>query len=278
MTRVFCTLIVLLLATSSVSADDRPEALLQQGIANIRLKKYKEARQPLEAAFKSATVERTKKNAAEALMKVCRETSDSEGYLNAADYVISQSEHKAGRSVNSTQVAGFLHFQGKEDEAIQRYEKQLKENPDNLAALNILAIVYERSDRENKPRAKELIERIRALDKSIATGHAQRLEAAATEKAETAAWSFKDASQFWLEADEPVSALAAAKASLAAAPEARSQILTLQWREGLGDIFLQVKEPQLALEQFEAAVKSAPEGILKTNVEKKVAQSRGEIK
>ena len=34
----------------------------------------------------------------------------------------------------------------------------------------------------------------------------------------------------------------------------------------------------MALKQFEAAVKSAPEGILKTNVEKKVEQARGQAK
>ncbi len=51
-------------------------------------------------------------------------------------------------------------------------------------------------------------------------------------------------------------------------PEGRSQILTYQYRDALGDIFLQTGELRMALEQFEAAVKSAPEGILKTNVEK----------
>ena len=278
MTRCFCGLMALCLFASSLSADDRPEALLQKGIANIRLKNFKDARQPLEDAFKSATIERTKMNAAEALVLVCRETSDVNGYLMAADYVISHSERKAGRSLHSRQVCGFLHFQGKEDEAIQRYEKQLIENPDDLAALNILAFIYERSNRVNKPRAKELNEKLSALNKAIATGHAQRLEAEAAQKADLAAWNLKDAAQFWIEAEEPLSALAAANASITAAPEARSQLLTMQWREGLGDIFLQVKEPQLALEQFEAAVKSAPEGILRTNVEKKVAQSRGEIK
>lgn len=275
MTRFLCGLMALLLVTTTISADDTPEALLQQGIAHIRLKKYQDARQPLADAFQTATNERTKMTAAEALLKVCRETSDFEGYLNAADYVIAHSERQAGRSVHSSQVAGFLHFQGKEDEAITRYEKQLQENPENLAALNILARIYDRSDRENKPRAKELNETLGTLNKTIASGHAKRLEAVATEKPDTAAWNLKDAAQFWIEAEDPKAALAAAKASLAAAPEGRSQILTLQWREGLGDIFLQVKEPQLALEQFEAAVKSAPVGLLKSNAEKKVALAKG---
>ena len=57
-----------------------------------------------------------------------------------------------------------------------------------------------------------------------------------------------------------------------------TQILAYQYRDGLGDIFLQTGEPRLALEQFEAAVKSAPVGILKTNVEKKVEQAKSQVK
>ena len=117
-----------------------------------------------------------------------------------------------------------------------------------------------------------------AAQPASASTHAKRLEAEAAQKANTAAWNLKDAAQFWLEAGEPKAALAAAKASVAATPESRSQILSYQWHEGLGDIFMQANEPILAVKEFEAAVKVAPEGILKTNVQKKLHEATGKVK
>lgn len=277
MARILCIIATSCILIQSTMAEDSPEASLQLGMANLRLKKFKEAIEPLSLAFKS-TNEVTKMRAAEGLMRAHRETSDFAGYLDSADYVISHSDRKAGRSVNASQVHGFIHFNGKTDEAVKRYENMLKADANNLAALNVLAEIYSRSDRINKSRAQELKDKLSALNKEIATKHAKRHEAEAAENSALKAWLLKDAAQFWLEASETASALAAAKASIAAPPEARSQLLTYQYREGLGDIFLQTGEPRMALEQFEAAVKAAPEGILKTNVEKKVDQARGQIK
>jgi len=262
----------------SALAEDSPEASLQHGIANLRLKKFKEAIKPLDAAFKSAIEDDTKLRAAEGLMRANRETADFAGYLDAADYVITHNDHKTGRSVNASQVHGFIHFTGKTDEAIKRYEEKLKEDANDLAALNVLARIYDRSDRANKTRAQELNETLSAINKEIATKHAKRLEAEAGDNADLKAWLLKDAAQFWLEASELASALAAAKASTESAPEARSQILTYQYHDALGDIFLQAGETEMALEQFEAAIKSAPEGILRTNVEKKVEQAKSPAK
>jgi len=168
-------LIGFLLAMPALS-EDSPEALLQLGIAQMRLKRFEEARKPLEAAFDSAWDGRQKMAAAEAQMRVYRETSDFEKYLGAADWVIAHAERKAGRAVNRSQVSAFIHFNGKTDEAIKRYEKLLKKDKDDLAALNVLAEIYSRSDRGNPSRAKELIEHRDRLDKEIATSHALRLE------------------------------------------------------------------------------------------------------
>jgi tetratricopeptide (TPR) repeat protein len=278
MSRILCGLVTCCLLMPSALADDSPEASLQFGIANLRLKKFKEAIKPLDDAFKSAIKEDTKLRAAEGLMRANRETADFAGYLDAADYVIIHNDRKAGRSVNASQVHSFIHFTGKTDEAIKRYEDRLKEDANDLAALNVLARIYDRSDRANKTRAQELNEKLNGINKEIATKHAKRLEAEAADNVDLRAWLLKDAAHFWLEASEPASALAAAKASTEATPEARSQILTYQYRDALGDIFLQAGETKMALEQFEAAVKSAPEGILKTNVAKKVEQAKSPAK
>ncbi len=275
MSRILWFVVTCCILMPSVLAEDSPEASLQLGIANLRLKKFKEAIKPLNAAFKSAQDDGTKMRAAEGLMRANRETADFEGYLDAADYVITHNDRKAGRSVNASHVNALIHFTGKTDEAIKRYEKKLSEDPSDLAALNVLAEVYSHSDRSNKTRAQELNDKLSVVNKEIATKHAKRLEAEAADDADLTVWLLKDAAQFWLEASEPASALVAAKASTAAPPEARSQILTYQYHEALGDIFLQTAEPRMALEQFEAAVKAAPEGILKTNAEKKVEEARG---
>lgn len=278
MIRCFACLIVLLSATSLVAEDETSEALLQLGTAQVRLKNFKEARAPLQSAFETSKNDRTKMYAAESLMRVCRETADADGFLKSADYVISNSAHEAARSLNSMQVSSFLYYSGKIDDGIQRYESSLKENPNNIAALFILTNIYERGDRENKTRAKELNEKLLVANKAIATKHAEQLEAEAGRKTDKAAWNLKDAGQFWIEANEPALALAAAKASLLAAKNDHSSLLGYQWREALGDLFLKTGEPELALVQFEEAVKSAPEGILKTNAEKKVKDAKDHIK
>jgi tetratricopeptide (TPR) repeat protein len=276
--RLIHLLVAACLLAAPAFADDPAESQLQIGIAQIRLKKFEDARKPLEVAFETAKTPRVKLNAAESLMRVYRETSKVEDFLEAADYVIAHNERKAGRSVNGSQVGAFVRLQGKTDDAIKRYEKKLSGDPKDLVALVVLSEIYARSDRPNKDRATELTAKLVELEKEIATGHARRLEKAAETDAAVAAWNLKDAAQFWLEAGEQQSALAAAKKSLDASPEIRSQILTYQWREALGDIFLQAGETKQALRQFEAAAKSAPEGILKTNVEKKADQARGQSK
>ena len=167
MRRILYVVIACFILTSSTLAEDSPEASLQLGIANLRLKKFKEAIKPLDAAFKSANDDDTKLRAAEGLMTANRETADFAGYLNAADFVIAHNVHKAGRSVNASQVHGFIHFTGKTDEAIKRYEKKLKEDASDLAALNVLAEVYNRSDRSNKIRAQELNEKLSAINKDV---------------------------------------------------------------------------------------------------------------
>lgn len=276
MNRILCIVVTSCILMQAALAEESPEASLQLGVANLRVKKFKEAIKPLNAAFKSAKEDDTKMRAAEGLMRAYRETSDFGGYLDAADFVIANNERVAGRSVNASQVLGFIHFTGKTDEAIKRYEKRLKEDASDLAALNVLSEIYSHSDRSDKSRADELNEKLRSINKQIATKHAKRLESKAEEDAAVRAWLLKDAAQFWLEASDSSAALSAAKASIKATPEARSQILTYQYRDALGDIFLKTDEPRMALEQFEAAVKSAPEGILKTNVEKKVEQLKAQ--
>jgi tetratricopeptide (TPR) repeat protein len=266
------------LGFQQIPAEDPADTALRQGLANLRAKRFADAQKPLEDAFAIAKEARFKKRAADALLQVYRETANHEKYLETADFIIANSEHKTAPSVTWTQVGGFLHFSGKIDNGIKRYESKLKAQPEDLAALVVLCEVYQNSNRANKPRAKELQILLQSLNKRIATKHAQHLEAEAAKKTAEAAWNLKNAAQFWLEAEEPEAALAAAKASITLPAESRTPILTLQWHEGLGDVFSTLNESALAVKEFEAAVQVAPEGVLKTNLQKKLDQAKGQLK
>ena len=55
----------------------------------------------------------------------------------------------------------------------------------------------------------------------------------------------------------------------ASTPEKRSELLTYFWHRALGDVFLDTGEPALAVEQFEAALKSCTiDGYIKDTQKK----------
>ncbi len=113
------------------------------------------------------------------------------------------------------------------------------------------------------------------LDRELAKSLAERLEKDAQSAPRTASWLLKDVASAWLEAGDKAKALAAAQKSAGGAPEQRSGILTHQWHAGLGDVFLETGELQLATTHFEAALAATDQPALKKGVEKKLAEARG---
>ena len=105
--------------------------------------------------------------------------------------------------------------------------------------------------------------------------HAEQLEKDADSAPRTGSWHLKNAAVAWLEAGDKPKALAAAKKSAAGAPESRSGILTMQWNEGLGDVFLETGEAPLAIKHFESALASTNQPSLQKRIEKKLAEARG---
>ncbi len=82
--------------------------------------------------------------------------------------------------------------------------------------------------------------------------------------ANLAAWHWKEAALAWIKAKDKPRALTAAKASAAAGPEKRGDLLLHFWHRALGQVFLETGEPTLAIEHLEAAIKSTTiEGYLK---------------
>lgn len=272
---MFFTMSNALMAAEYPSAD----AALRAASPLMRNRQFAEAREPLEAAFKLAQPEdRAKRNAAEGLLVVYRELREPEKLLDTADFLISSSERKAGRSLVSSSLASFLHQNGMLDQGIKRYEERLVKQADDLAALSVLDRIYSQTSRKDAAKAKVIGERLRTETLRLATGLAQKLQAQAEQDPKLAAWHLKDAAQIWLEAEDMGLAVASAKASLAAAPESRTQILTYLWHQGLGAVFLEAGEIKLAVQEFEAAIQAAPSEPLKTPIQKKLDQAKGRLK
>jgi len=247
---------------------------MSAGVRLLRGEQKEAAIEPLESAVKLAPDEAKRLRAYEALVPAYRTLPEIDKMLAAQEYIIRHSDRRAGRSQAARDLASFLFQRGKLDLAIERYEAELKKNAKDPAALTVLTTIFTQAKR-NDPRGPELKTQLDGLDRELAAALAQRLEKDAETAPRIASWLLKDAATAWLEAEDKGKALAAAKKSAAGAPEQRSQILTYQWHNGLGDVFLQTGEAQLAVAQFEAALANTDQPALRKGVEKKLAEARG---
>jgi tetratricopeptide (TPR) repeat protein len=236
-------------------------------------KQYAAAQEPLEAAVRLAASDADRLKAYEALVPAYRLLPDIDKMLEAKDFILRHTEQRAGRSLTARDLASFLHQRGKLDAVIQRYEAKLKADPQDVAALSVLAVTFTQV-RRGDPRGAEFTKRLEEVDRSIAKKAAERYERDAETAPRTAAALLKDAAVNWLEAGDKDKALAAAKKSAAGPPEQRSNILTFYWRESLGDVFLKAGEPKLAVAQFEEAVNIAFSDSHRKGAEKKLAEAK----
>ena len=244
----------------------------REGARLVNAKKFAESQAPLERALLAAANDDQRKQAYQALVPAYRLLPEIDKFLEAQEFNIRHTDRKAGRSNDARDIASFLFQRGKLDLGIQRYEAALKADPKDPAALGVLTTIYSRL-KEDKAKAAALTAQQDALNVELATALATRLENSKVSP-NSAALLLKDAASVWLEAGDKAKALAAAKKSLAQPPEQRSGILTMQWREGLGDVLLAAGDPALAVQQFEAAVAAANPGPLKQRAEKKLAEAK----
>jgi hypothetical protein len=115
---------------------------------------------------------------------------------------------------------------------------------------------------------------LEAVERELARGVAEQMEKSAEASPMTTASQLKDAAQLWLEAGDKAQAVAVAKRSASGPPEARSELLTFYWRDGLGDVFLNAAEPKLAVSQFEEALKVVKIEGQRKATEKKLAEAK----
>jgi len=107
-------------------------------------RQYAAAEAPLEAALKLMPDARMLMDLHGALFNVYRETAKVDKAVASGEFLIRNYDRKAGRSLSSRNLTGFLLAQGKTDMTIARYEELLKKEPEDLAALHVLSQVYAR--------------------------------------------------------------------------------------------------------------------------------------
>ena len=264
--------LLLNLASLAIAAEYKTfSEAFSQGNKLLRDMQYAASQEPLEAALKLATDDDQRKNTYQALTRAYRLLPEPDKMLEAQDFIIRHTDKHAGRSNAARDVVSFLHQRGKLDAGVERYEAQLKKNPDDPAAVTILAEIHARHRKDSKL-AATYKERREKLDRELAEQLAARLEKEAEAEPETASWNLKDAAHAWLEAGDKDKALAAAKRSAAAQPERRSPILSFYWHEGLGQAFQQAGDPKSAILQYELAIPLAPSQIHIDQTQKKLAE------
>ncbi|MGL4553178.1 MAG: tetratricopeptide repeat protein [Gemmataceae bacterium] len=256
------------------------------------------AREPLEAARTLAKNDAFRLKACRALLIPYRELPEVAPMQSAAEYILTNSKQEAERSLTRRELLSFIHRRGKMAAAVEEYEARLKKTPDDRTVLYLLAEAYA-AYKKDPARSAELTEKLVAADRKAGRGAsvsdqaqlaqqylksgklregAKLFETIAPLDPKLEAWHLKEAAAAWLKAGDRANAVAAAKKSAAAAPEARGALLTYFWNRGLGDVFLAGGEPALAVPHYERALTSTDiDGYLK-DTRAKLAEAQAAAK
>jgi hypothetical protein len=284
-------------AAMSVAQDNKYQTYRDAyaaGMKAVRDGNLAAAREPLEAAAKLAATDRERLEAHRALLTPYRELPDVEPMQAAAEFVITHTAQPAERSLTRSALLSFVQKRGKMDAAVAGYEARVTKDPDDRTALYLLAEAYA-AYKKDPARAADRGEKLAAADKKagrpedpaerarlaaqyVLAGRpkdgAELFERLAPADPKTEAWHLKEAAAAWLAAGDKSKAVAAARKSAAAAPEARSAQLTYFWRRGLGDVLLDGGEPKEAVPQYEGALAATKsDGYIK-DTKAKLAQAR----
>lgn len=291
-------------STEKEPADDEPKFTAEQiekakskytsaeeafgvGAAHYNSRNFAASREPLEAALILAP----EKDVAyrikvyRALTSSYRQLETVDSFVGASEYIIRHSDRGAEQSLTRGSLLSFIHERGKVEPFIKRHEERLQKNPKDRLSVYLLSEVYSRV-RENPERSIELLKQLAALDgkkegeavdvnlsAKLAAQHirakeyqkgAELYEQIAPMDKTLEAWHWKEAAAAWLKLKQNERALAAAKKAVELGPEKRNELLAHFWHRNLGDVFLAVDEPKLAIPQFEKAIETTKiEGYLK---------------
>lgn len=282
MTRILISVLILIVAVSvsrPVLAQEEYKSFddaMRQATRLLDNKEYAASQAPLEAALRLAPDDKERLRVYERLRSAYRLQSEIEKMLEAGEFILRHTDQRAGRSLAARDLADFLHQRGKLDVAIERYEKVLQDDPQDVAALSVLTVVFTNL-RRDATRGSGFSKRLEEVDRAIARRVAERNEKDAESAPRTSASYLKDAALAWLEAGDKEKALAAAKKSAAGPPESRP-VLSFYWHDSLGDVFLKTGAPQEAVAQYEAAIAVAFSENHRKGVEKKLDEARAALK
>ena len=259
------------------------------GAAYYNSKNYAKSREPFEAALKLAPDDAFRLKVYKALIPSYRLLSEADKMYTATEYVLEHGTQAAEKSLLTRSLLSFIFERGKTDEAVKRYEEQLKKDPKNRTALTVLSQIYTEIKRDPQ-KGGELVERLAALDKEenkpldvrqaaqLAMQYvrakkfkegAELYEKIAPLDEKLAAWHWKEAADAWVKAGDKPRALEAAKKSAASRGETRSDQLTYFWHRGLGDAFLDAGDAASAIPHLEKALELTDiDGYLKATRER----------
>ncbi len=245
------------------------------GAAFHNSRNYESSREPFEAALELAENDAYRVKVYEALLASYRLLPKSDKMVEACEFIIDNAEHDAKKSLTRRSLLGFMYQRGKIDDLAKRYEKRLKKDEDDRAALYVLSELYATAKRDPE-KAIAYANRLNKVDGKqespidvLQSGNlarqysrakkfkeaAELYEKIAPHDEKLAAWNWKEAASCWLKDGNEAKALAAAKKSHTSSPEARNDQLAHFWHRNLGDVLLATGEAKLAIDHYEKAIK-----------------------
>ncbi len=250
------------------------DAAYNAGVTFINDGNLAAAREPLEAALKMAKTDTYRLKVNRTLLIPYRELQEIEPMQTATEYILTNSEQPAERSLSRRALLSFIHRRGKMDVALNDYVERVKKTPEDWALLYVLTDAYATYKKdpaksveygemliaaEKKQGKKQDLPELALLAQQYAKAEQPKEAAALFETIapldkKLEAWHLKEAAAAWLKAGDKTKAVDAAKKSTAATPEKRDALLAYFYHRGVGDVFLNSGEPALAIPQYKLAI------------------------
>jgi tetratricopeptide (TPR) repeat protein len=115
------------------------------GAKLFNMRKYAEGREPFEAALKLSDDLPFQVRVYRALMQSYRQLPEVDKMLEATEFIFEHGESAVEKSLIARDLASFAHQRGKTQEIADRYEKRLKQAPEDRPALYTLTQLYDRA-------------------------------------------------------------------------------------------------------------------------------------
>lgn len=243
----------------------------------IDAKNYLGSEEPLESALELADDDLQRIDAYRKLIDAYKLHPQIDDVLKACEFIMDHSKSAPEQFIYRDKLLDFVEDKKKTDELIGHFKQRLKSDANDRIALLVLSEAYAQL-KDDSQQSAELTERLeKAIEASgeevdiltyaqLATLYvnaekyqkgAQLFEKIAPQNETLAPWHWKEAAAAWLKAGDKERALQAAMNSTKAGPETRPGLLQYYWSSSLGDIYLELDNPALAIPHYEQALETA---------------------